>query len=61
MPKPPQPLVRRIDVQNRVSIPIEIRRRLKVGPDDFLVFDVRDDGVRIRKARIVLPNRARKS
>lgn len=54
MPKPPDSTVRRIDAYYRVSLPEEVRRELKLEPDDFIHFKVQDGQAVIRKARIVV-------
>lgn len=41
----------RVTSKGQVTIPIEIRRALDIGPETELVFDVVDGSVRIRKLR----------
>ena len=44
----------RVTSKGQVTIPIEIRRALDIGPETELVFDVVDGSVRIRKLTAVL-------
>lgn len=39
-----------LSVKGQITIPKEVRRKLKLKPGDKVVFLIRDDGVLIRKA-----------
>lgn len=44
---------RKIDAQGRVHVPPEVMRVLGVGPGDYVLFDVADGAVTLRRVRWV--------
>ena len=47
-----------ITIKGQVTLPVEIRRVLGVGPHDRVAFVVEEDGVRVRRSRDVVTRTA---
>ncbi len=48
-------VLKRLDAQGRITLPAEVKAHLKVGVDDYVTFELRDDkSVVMRKATVTV-------